>query len=99
MNEQRHEMILEKTHPSGADEWYCPTCGRRMLLNCPGPGLVILDLGDVYVWHKGSKNSLPIEPDQATQVEEDEISEERLRPWLKALEEIDLDDLGDEKAA
>jgi hypothetical protein len=101
MNEQneQHEMVCEKTHSSGAEEWYCPTCGRRMLLNCPGPGLVILDLGNVHVWHKGRKNGLPIEPVQATQVEEDEISEESLRPWLKALDEMDLDDLGDEKDA
>lgn len=90
MNEQHHEMVLEKTHPSGADEWYCPTCGQRMVFS-PDHGLVFLDLGNVYVCHKGRKNRLIIEPSQATQVEEDEISEESLRPWIKALENLDLD--------
>ncbi len=34
MNEQqRHEMVLGTTYPSGAEEWNCPTCGRRLLIS------------------------------------------------------------------
>ncbi|HLE90602.1 MAG TPA: hypothetical protein VI753_05590 [Anaerolineales bacterium] len=46
MNEQQHEMVLEKTHPSGAEEWYCPTCGRRILLRVPSTnGMVVVEPG------------------------------------------------------
>jgi len=33
IEQQQHEMVLDKTHPSGTDEWYCPTCGRRLLMD------------------------------------------------------------------
>jgi hypothetical protein len=31
-NRQLHEMILEHIHPSGAQEWCCPTCGQSLLV-------------------------------------------------------------------
>jgi len=31
-NRQRHEMISEQNHPSGAQTWYCPTCGQCLLV-------------------------------------------------------------------
>jgi len=45
--QQKHEMVLEITHPTGAEEWYCPTCGRRLLLSWP-PAYkkIILDAGN-----------------------------------------------------
>jgi hypothetical protein len=35
MQEQHHEMVLEMTHASGMQGWYCPSCGRRILLLVP----------------------------------------------------------------
>ncbi len=32
MNDKHHEMVLERTHVSGVEEWYCPSCGRRFLV-------------------------------------------------------------------
>src|SRR5689334_20094557 len=51
-----HEMVLETTHSSGAEEWYCPTCGRRLLLRWP-PAYekIVLVPGDEYAAHSGSK--------------------------------------------
>jgi len=100
MNEQHHEMVLEMTHPSGADEWYCPTCGRRFLMQWP-PAYkkIVLEPGDEQVSHSGGKGGLRIGSINVTQAEEDQLSEESLRIWKKALEKIDMDDLGDEKAA
>ena len=31
-NRQRHEIILEQNHPSGAQKWSCPTCGQSLLV-------------------------------------------------------------------
>ena len=56
---QRHEMVLEKTHESGAEEWFCPVCGRRFLMQWP-PNYqrVILEPGDNYAIHSGGKMGL-----------------------------------------
>jgi DNA-directed RNA polymerase subunit RPC12/RpoP len=35
MENQHHEMVLEMTHASGMQGWYCPACGRRILLLVP----------------------------------------------------------------
>jgi hypothetical protein len=55
----RHEMILTSTGESGAEEWVCPTCGRRMLLRWP-PHFekLILEHGDEAAIHVGEKGGL-----------------------------------------
>ena len=101
MNEQqRHEMVLEKTHSSGAEEWHCPTCGRRMLVNWqPQFKKIILETGDDYALHSASKSLLPtraVSPiGTIPQVGPEALLEEeqRLAPWLNGLEDIDLDNL------
>lgn len=94
MNEQHHEMVLELTHPSGMQGWYCPTCGRRILLLVPpNSEMVIVEPGDKYASHSGSIGGLRIAAVQVKERDEEsyEISEESLRPWIKALEDLDLD--------
>lgn len=94
MNQQQHEMVLEMTHPSGMQGWFCPTCGRRILfLVPPGSNMVIVEPGDLYATHSGSTGGLRIGEIQVTQGEDKPyaISEESLRPWIKALENLDLD--------
>ena len=113
---ERHEMRLEATHPSGAEEWFCPTCGRRFLMSWPPDyQKVILDPGDEYAMHSGGKgdeymhlgslqmsapdtmatalDSLPSpisHVDEAVEHDDSPLSHE-LRPWLRALEGLDLD--------
>lgn len=98
MSRQQHEMVLEVTHPSGAEGWYCPTCGRRILLQVPPNNqMVIVEPGDQYASHSGSRGGLRIGRVQVALRDEEldeasgEVSEESLRPWIKALEELDLD--------
>lgn len=93
MNEQQHEMVLEMTHVSGMQGWYCPTCGRRILLLVPpNREMVIVEPGDQYVSHSGSGGGLRIGAVQVRERDEglDEILDESLRPWIEALENIDL---------
>ncbi len=94
MNEQeQHEMQLEAAYPSGAEEWWCPTCGRRILLRLPPTNeMIVVEPGDQYARHSGSKGGLRIGTVQVAQrdAERDEVSEESLRPWIKALEDLDL---------
>ncbi|HEU5103761.1 MAG TPA: hypothetical protein VFU22_32315 [Roseiflexaceae bacterium] len=114
-NSPQHEMILETTHASGAEEWSCPTCGRRFLMQWPPQyNKVILEPGDEYAIHTGSKGdqnmrlgalrmdsrdeaddelfSPPVMPSfEAVEVEQTPMTD-TLRPWLKSLEGLDLDD-------
>ncbi len=57
----RHTMILNGTTESGAEEWACPVCGRRMLLRWP-PNYekLVLEHGDDAVVHVGGKGGLQV---------------------------------------
>jgi hypothetical protein len=59
--QEHHEMVLETTHSSGAEEWFCPTCGRRFLMQWP-PAYkkIILEAGDEEALHSGNKGGLRI---------------------------------------
>ena len=93
MDQKQHEIILEFAHDPGMEGWYCPTCGRRILfLSSPNHQMVIVEPGDQFASHRGSTGGLRIGLVGIEQGEKaDEISEERLRPWIKALEKLNLD--------
>jgi hypothetical protein len=65
--QQTHIMVLETTHPSGAEEWYCPICGRRFLITWP-PNYkkVVLEAGDESVSHSGGKGGVQISAPRVT---------------------------------
>lgn len=93
MNEKYHEMILEKTHISGVEEWYCPSCGRRFLVQWPPAyKMIIVEAGDKDIRHNVSKSSSRLNSRQVTQLEAtDLIDEFRLIPWIKWMEKVDFD--------
>ena len=94
MHEQHYEMVLELAHASGMQGWHCPTCGRRILLLVPpNSDVVIIEQGDVSASHSGSAGGLRIAAVRVAERDEQpyEISEESLRPWIRALENLDLD--------
>jgi hypothetical protein len=101
MTQQQHVMILEKTYLSGANEWYCPTCGRRLLMNW-GPKFQksVLEPGDEHAIHSGEKASKQRVPDQIRPVDtvasqDNPISSEdpRLAPWLAWFEKVGFENL------
>jgi hypothetical protein len=49
-------MVLAGQTESGAEEWNCPECGRRMLMRWP-PNFesLVLDVGDPSAQHTGAK--------------------------------------------
>jgi len=134
--QEHHEMVLAVTHPSGAEEWFCPVCGRRFLLKWP-PAYqkIVLEPGDEYAAHSGSKGEmlrmgsldlvdtgapsdaddllalpsprpsatedelLPPRADYTAQAEEpgDIPITDELQPWLKWLENSDLDNREDRR--
>jgi hypothetical protein len=102
--QQQHEMILDKTHSSGSEEWYCPTCGRRMLVNWePKFKKIVLNVGDDFAIHSGGQGGLRvgsmqvkpvdvINPDDETQQGGEDL---RLAPWLRWLDEVNFENLWD----
>ncbi len=66
-----HNMVMVREHGTGAEEWYCPTCGRRFLLQWP-PNYkrIILEAGDEIAFHSATKGGLKlnvrVEPDDPT---------------------------------
>lgn len=53
---RKHDMILVTVHTSGAEEWHCPECGRRFIVNWP-PNYqkIVLVAGDEYAYHSCHK--------------------------------------------
>jgi hypothetical protein len=94
MNEQqKHEMVLETTHPSGAEEWYCPICGRRFMLSWPPEyKKIILNVGDERASHTGGKGGLSIGEFQTIEKEDLELPDQVRSSIEKILKDLDFDD-------
>ncbi|MCB0191009.1 MAG: hypothetical protein KDJ65_03620 [Anaerolineae bacterium] len=91
-NLEEHHMQLDKVHPSGVEEWFCPTCGRRFLLTWPPDyEKVILNAGDELAIHNGSKGGVRMHRPEMREVEEPVLSEDVRRELELLLEEIDID--------
>jgi hypothetical protein len=75
------------------EEWYCPACGRRILVQWPPAyKLIVLAAGDEEIRHNVSKGnsrngSCPVKQREAT----DLIDEIRLLPWIKWMEKVDFE--------
>ena len=102
MNSQaQHEMILEKTHNDGAEEWSCPVCGRRMMISWQPWKKTVLEQGDIHAAHSGGKGGLKLGPVQVMQAgqavvssaPEPAVEDPYLDPWQRWMNEIDMDDL------
>jgi hypothetical protein len=58
---EQHEMVLSGTTDSGAEEWACPTCGRRIVFRWPPHyEKLVLEYGDANAVHVGGKGGLRV---------------------------------------
>lgn len=54
-----HQMMLQSTDRAGVEKWYCPTCGRTILLSWPPHySLTVIAAGDEMAIHSGGKGGL-----------------------------------------
>lgn len=89
---ESHEMELRSVDETGAEEWYCPTCGRRFIMRWPPDyARTILEPGDEYVTHIGGKGGLQMGGASITKGASDPLSEEIADLWRTMLDKIDLD--------
>lgn len=58
-NKLVHRMELIKEH-EGTEEWLCPECGRRLLIEWNPFKRVVVEVGDENASHSGSKGDLEI---------------------------------------
>ena len=86
---QSHEMRLETVHPSGAQEWLCPQCGRRFVAQWePTFRRVILAAGQDKVAHTGQAMHLLVEDVPDPSNENDEGLQD---VWKELLDKLDFD--------
>ncbi len=92
----RHEMQLAAIDSSDREEWYCPTCGRRILMQWPPHyKKIVLERGDTYAYHTGGKGDLRLGPPQIDRADEPALSDELRAALEKALGDIDFDNPAD----
>jgi hypothetical protein len=83
--QQQHEMFLDRTYPSGAEEWYCPACGRRFVMQWPPKyKRIILNGGDDYAAHSGGTGGLKMGSAQIAHAEErgEDLHLDRWEEWF-----------------
>ncbi len=93
MNDTYHEMILEKIHISGVEEWYCPTCGRRFLVQWPPAyKMIVIEVGEKDTRHNLSRSNSRIGSAPPSPLEAMDFTDEfRLIPWIKWMEKVDFE--------
>jgi hypothetical protein len=104
-SEPRHEMQIIAIYPSGAEEWYCPECGRRMTITWQPWKKVILEPGDLHAAHGGSKGILKLGPlhigleneNGPSAATDPSLEDPYLAPWVKWLDKMGWDDAWDEE--
>jgi hypothetical protein len=68
---ERHDMQLQQSFPSGAQEWLCTTCNRRVVIE-HGPNrvkIIALDRGDEQAIHSTSSGGLRIAGSEARELD------------------------------
>jgi len=97
----QHEMILQETHPSGVEEWYCPICGLRMSIRWDPWYKKTLEPGDAYAAHSIIKGGLRLGSVSITQpadppVQDDTSADDPyMKPWLRWMEKFESGPSGD----
>ena len=95
--QEQHTMILEATLESGEEEWYCPECGRRLLLQWPPDyKKTVIEAGDAYAMHNASKGGLNMgTPSISQEPLLSQEDEDRLEQWGPWLDQLDFSGLAD----
>jgi hypothetical protein len=92
LSEQPHQMKLASTHPSGAEEWVCPDCGRRFVAQWePKFRRVILNPGQTEIAHVGQTMNLLFEAENVTGEDTSTVEPGLQDVWKDWLDKLDFD--------
>ncbi len=54
----QHRLVMAREFPDGRQEWICPTCGRRIILQWPPDyHRIVVEPGDESVSHSGAMSA------------------------------------------
>jgi hypothetical protein len=83
-------MVCERALENGIDVFYCPACGRKMLIQwTPIIRQVVLEPGDESAIHSATLYEVSQENQAiAPEIEPDPVEGERLALWEERLQEI-----------
>jgi hypothetical protein len=109
-NKQQHLLALIKSFPTGAEEWFCPSCGRRFIITWPPDyKMIILENGDLDASHTGGKGIpglevklSPTDPETTDPGNSDLLNDDlraddpNLRSWQDWMNDTDFDDRWEE---
>lgn len=88
----KHDMQLVAVHPSGAEEWVCPTCERRFIIQWPPHyQKIVLNTGNEQAFHSCQTGEKPEKELMVPAVTETLLSPELQEALNAFLEEIDAD--------
>jgi hypothetical protein len=104
LNQEHHQLVLEKTYSTGAEEWHCPTCGRRFVMVwSPTYKRIILESGDEFAVHSGGKGipgmvvpHLGAELNNTSQDDGPSQEDKNMDPWMDWIESSGFENLWDE---
>jgi hypothetical protein len=90
---EQHKMELEKIHETGAEEWYCPICERRFLMQWPPTyKKIVLEPGNEYAHHYSAKIGPLEQAPQAVELEDPILSEDLRIALDEVLQNLDFGD-------
>ncbi len=97
---ETHLLEFKAVYASGAEEWYCRVCGRRLLIEwMPVYKVDVVEPGNERAVHAVSARSLHLGSLLAAPAENDEVMRElEMGPWPAFLDTIDLASLLDDPA-
>ena len=74
MAQEQHQMELVETHDTGAEEWHCPQCQCRFVMQWAPYKKVVLEEGDNYALHSAKKGDIQLgTPRVNDRVESDDL--------------------------
>lgn len=87
-----HAMHLAETRASGAEEWQCRECGRRLLIQWPPHySQAVLAAGQADALHTFTRGGLHVQPDQLNAQRAEALADAwRMGAWEHWLTEIDF---------
>ena len=95
--QRRHEMQFKTNYSSGRELWFCPICGRQILLSYPPEyKKIVLDTGDESAIHSGGKGGISTGQLQLKDNEELDLPENIRSALEKILRDFDIDDQSSE---
>ncbi len=77
--DRQHKMVLVHESEDGSQEWFCPVCGRHLLISWP-PNYkrTVIEPGDEDAIHSGGTGGVEMGPVDAGAIESEGSTES---PW------------------